>query len=117
VQNAAETTGIRTIACGGGCFLNTLLTRGLREEFTRRGLRMLEAQAAPPGDGGLALGQAWVAQRALQSRQLRSPDAAQRNPGQQSLTEPPDLVKSTATPDSTLLHPGYAKTPDSTPCA
>jgi hydrogenase maturation protein HypF len=73
VQAAADASGIRTVACGGGCFINALLTAGLRDEFSRRGLRMLEAQAAPPGDGGLALGQAWVA--------MRSPDAAKRNPG------------------------------------
>lgn len=62
---AAERTGIRIVACGGGCFLNAILTRGLRKAFAHRGLRMFEAQAAPPGDGGLALGQAWVARRTL----------------------------------------------------
>ncbi|MDP5240907.1 carbamoyltransferase HypF [Uliginosibacterium sp. 31-16] len=65
VTQAAESSGIRVVACAGGCFLNAILAQGLRREFTQRGLRMLEAHAAPPGDGGLALGQAWVAQRRL----------------------------------------------------
>jgi hydrogenase maturation protein HypF len=62
-QAAADASGIRSVACGGGCFLNAILTRGLRAAFARRGLRMLAANAVPPNDGGLALGQAWVAQR------------------------------------------------------
>jgi hydrogenase maturation protein HypF len=57
---AAESSGLRIVACAGGCFLNAILARGLRQGLTERGLVMLEAQAAPPGDGGLALGQAWV---------------------------------------------------------
>ncbi len=64
-QAAADTSGIRTVACAGGCFLNAILASGLRAALARRGLRMLEARLAPPNDGGLALGQAWVAQRAL----------------------------------------------------
>jgi len=49
------------VACGGGCFLNAILARGLRSALTRRGITMLEASAVPPNDGGLALGQAAVA--------------------------------------------------------
>ncbi|WP_374514149.1 carbamoyltransferase HypF [Niveibacterium sp.] len=66
VGTAAESQGIRTVVCAGGCFLNAILARGLRRALQHRGLQMLEAQAAPPGDGGLALGQAWVARRMLQ---------------------------------------------------
>lgn len=58
---AAREYAIRTVACGGGCFLNALLAGGLRRELAARGLTMLEAQAVPPNDGGLSLGQAWVA--------------------------------------------------------
>jgi hydrogenase maturation protein HypF len=49
------------VACGGGCFLNAILARGLRAALARRGIAMLEAAAVPPNDGGLALGQAVVA--------------------------------------------------------
>jgi len=65
VEQSAQTIGLRVIACGGGCFLNALLQRGLRQALDERGLTMLEAQAVPPGDGGLSLGQAWVAQAQL----------------------------------------------------
>jgi len=59
--DAAQAQRLYTVACGGGCFLNAILARELRIALAERGLTMLEAQAVPPNDGGLALGQAWVA--------------------------------------------------------
>jgi hydrogenase maturation protein HypF len=48
------------VVLSGGCFQNALLVDGLEgalgDDFT-----VLRARAVPPGDGGLALGQAWVA--------------------------------------------------------
>ncbi len=61
VEAAARRSGLARVACGGGCFLNAILARGLREALSRRGIAMLEAAAVPPNDGGLALGQAAVA--------------------------------------------------------
>ncbi|GAB4058962.1 carbamoyltransferase HypF [Uliginosibacterium sediminicola] len=83
-QAAADASGIRTLACAGGCFLNAILASGLRAALARRGLRMLEARLAPSNDGGLALGQAWVAQRALADSALavrRPATARQTHPG------------------------------------
>ncbi len=65
VVAASRRLGIATVACGGGCFLNAILARGLREALAAAGVAMLEAQAVPPNDGGLALGQAAVALAAL----------------------------------------------------
>jgi hydrogenase maturation protein HypF len=65
VAAAARDRRITTVACGGGCFLNALLAGGLRRELAAHGLHMLQAQAVPPNDGGLALGQAWVALQAI----------------------------------------------------
>ena len=61
VSGAARDQNVRTVACGGGCFLNAVLARGLRTSLSGMGIEMLEARAVPPNDGGLALGQAWVA--------------------------------------------------------
>ncbi len=58
---AANRTGIRTVAAAGGCLLNRLLSSALRAGLAARGLELLEARMLPPNDGGLALGQAWVA--------------------------------------------------------
>lgn len=59
----ARRHGLRRVVCGGGCLQNAILARGLHAALGRRGLSMLQARLVPAGDGGLALGQAWVAQR------------------------------------------------------
>ncbi|MFO1324410.1 MAG: carbamoyltransferase HypF [Burkholderiales bacterium] len=61
VAQAAKAQGLAAVACGGGCFLNSVLARGLRGTLAARGVTMLEAMAVPPNDGGLSLGQACVA--------------------------------------------------------
>ena len=61
VGRAADALDMTTVAAGGGCFLNAILARGLRRALDARNLTLLEAEAVPPNDGGLALGQAWVA--------------------------------------------------------
>jgi len=65
VAGAASRTGLAEVACGGGCFLNAILSRNLRAALEQRGLSMIEARDVPPNDGGLSLGQAWVARHAL----------------------------------------------------
>ena len=66
VTRAAEASGLGTVAWGGGCFLNALLSLGLRQNLADSGIAVLAPERASPGDGGLALGQAWVAMQALE---------------------------------------------------
>ena len=61
VVQATQRTGIKTIACGGGCFFNKLLSAGLRERLEGASLKILTAKLVQPGDTAIALGQAWVA--------------------------------------------------------
>jgi hydrogenase maturation protein HypF len=67
VARAAQASGLRTLAWGGGCFLNALLSAGLRQNLESRGIAVLAPQLASPGDSGIALGQAWVAINSLES--------------------------------------------------
>ena len=61
VGNAAAERKIGTIAMGGGCFLNRVLSDGIAKSLAGRGLTPLVAARVSPGDPGLSLGQAWVA--------------------------------------------------------
>ncbi len=43
--------------------MNAVLMSALRRHLESVGVTLLEARQAPPNDGGLALGQGWVARR------------------------------------------------------
>jgi hydrogenase maturation protein HypF len=58
---AALENGCRSVALGGGCFFNRLLTRRLTASLQKNGLTVHLPQDTNVGDAGLALGQAWAA--------------------------------------------------------
>lgn len=58
---AAEHQQMDTVALGGGCFLNRVMTEALESALVSRGLTVLKAKKMAPGDSAIALGQAWVA--------------------------------------------------------
>lgn len=66
VARAAEASGLGTVAWGGGCFLNALLSVGLRQHLEAIGIAVFAPERASPSDAGLALGQAWVAMNSLE---------------------------------------------------
>ena len=61
VIQAARHSGLDTVVFGGGCFLNAILSRRLRDALEYEGLTALGARQISPNDGGLSLGQAWAA--------------------------------------------------------
>ena len=67
-ERAARQQGVHTVALGGGCLLNAILSRCLRQRLNALGLTVLEAGQVPPNDGGLSLGQAWVAMQTIQRK-------------------------------------------------
>jgi hydrogenase maturation protein HypF len=61
VLRAVDQSGLKHVALGGGCFLNSLLTQALTESLSAQGLNVLTAQQLPPNDGAVSLGQASIA--------------------------------------------------------
>lgn len=61
----AQGQGADTVALGGGCFFNRILKARIVERLEAAGLTVLQTKNLSCGDAGLALGQAWMAERAL----------------------------------------------------
>ncbi len=60
-ERVTASSGLSTIALSGGCFQNAFLESILRERLSARGYRVLTHHLVPGNDGGVALGQAVVA--------------------------------------------------------
>jgi hydrogenase maturation protein HypF len=61
----AHRCAVPQVALTGGCFQNALLTTRVQERLSAEGFRVYIQQQVPPGDGGLALGQVFVAAQRL----------------------------------------------------
>jgi len=60
VEKAYE-KGVETIGFSGGVAYNQIITFNMRRIVESSGLRFLVHEAVPPGDGGISLGQAFIA--------------------------------------------------------
>jgi len=57
----ARHVGVARVALGGGCFQNRLLVESISERLVADGFTVLAPGAVPPNDGGISVGQAWLA--------------------------------------------------------
>lgn len=57
----AEHLDVHEVGLSGGVFCNAILSKRASRSLSERGLRVLRHERLPPGDGGLAFGQAAVA--------------------------------------------------------
>ncbi len=75
-----ERHGLRAVALSGGVFQNRLLLAHIQPMLTQAGFQTLINHLVPPGDGGISLGQAYIARcLALQGKEsclCVSPSAA-----------------------------------------
>ncbi|WP_167406954.1 carbamoyltransferase HypF [Bradyrhizobium forestalis] len=69
IGRAARETGITTVTLSGGCFLNAILARDIERGCVAAKLSPLLPRQVPPNDGGLSLGQAWIAAQKLLGQQ------------------------------------------------
>jgi hydrogenase maturation protein HypF len=62
-EQMAERAGLSRVVLTGGCFQNRRLVRTTAERLQARGFEVYTPRRYPPNDGGLSLGQVWVATR------------------------------------------------------
>jgi hydrogenase maturation protein HypF len=60
-SDAASSSGIKIVGASGGVFYNRAITEALRREVEGAGLKFIRHELLPPGDGGIAAGQAVAA--------------------------------------------------------
>jgi hydrogenase maturation protein HypF len=68
----AERVGLPRVALSGGCFQNARLRTDLSARLAARGFKVYAPRRYPTNDGGLSLGQAWVALHRAGAREGRS---------------------------------------------
>jgi hydrogenase maturation protein HypF len=60
-RRVRDESKLSVVALSGGCFQNAFLLSEMEEQLTKDGFAVLSHEQIPPGDGGIALGQAVIA--------------------------------------------------------
>jgi hydrogenase maturation protein HypF len=60
-EGIAERAGLSRVVLSGGCFQNARLLASVSERLRARGFEVYAPRLVPPNDGGLSLGQLYVA--------------------------------------------------------
>lgn len=63
VYQWAQKLNVSKVLLSGGCFHNQVLSRGLSKNLSKLKITAILPRLLPPNDGGLSLGQAWIAGR------------------------------------------------------
>ena len=87
-HRAARQHGCATVCLGGGCFANRILCERVTARLQSAGLTVLRPEAHSCGDAGLALGQAWVAQRVCMATAPQANLNSRLHPNQMKEPEP-----------------------------
>ncbi|KTD68671.1 hydrogenase maturation protein HypF [Legionella steelei] len=61
IQGICRERAMDMVVLSGGCFLNQILSEGLTKALNEVGIKSFLPRVLPPNDGGISLGQAWVA--------------------------------------------------------
>ncbi|MFZ9035524.1 MAG: carbamoyltransferase HypF [Francisellaceae bacterium] len=69
VCETAQKNSIHQVVISGGCFQNRRLLSGFLKAMRYHGLECFRSQAVPTNDGGISLGQAWVAAKRYKHQQ------------------------------------------------
>lgn len=67
IGGAARQLGHERVALGGGCLMNGVVAEGLCRRLREQGVEPLPARKLPANDGGLSLGQAFIARHAARA--------------------------------------------------
>ncbi|NNE96156.1 MAG: carbamoyltransferase HypF, partial [Acidimicrobiales bacterium] len=73
VEWVLQSRNVDAVALTGGCFQNALLLRLCRQRLRRLELPVLAHRVVPPNDGGLSLGQAYIAATSRSLGQQENP--------------------------------------------
>jgi hydrogenase maturation protein HypF len=68
----ARRTGIRKVVLSGGVFQNRYILEGVRRKFSGGSAELFIASGTPSNDGGIALGQLYIAAKKMQKHVSRS---------------------------------------------